>query len=163
MAEERAGNLPRRDEVSAGGVVFRLRDDGGFDVALIRTHEGRWQLPKGWIEDGEAAERTAVRETREEAGVDAEFVGPLDTIEYWYTSRYGDEPARVHKLVHFFLLRYLAGSTDDHDHEVVEARWADIDEADRMLAFKDERRIVALARDALRQATSEPRRSDERT
>lgn len=150
MTDGRASSLPRRDEVSAGGVVFRLRDDGGFDVALILTHEGRWQLPKGWIEDGEQAERAAAREVREEAGVDAEIVGPLDTIEYWYTSRYGDQPARVHKLVHFFLLRYLAGSTNDHDHEVTEARWADIDEADRMLAFKDERRVVAMARKALR-------------
>ena len=149
-------NLPRRDEVSAGGVVFRLRDDGGYDVALIRTHEGRWQLPKGWIEDGEAAERTAAREVREEAGVDAELVGPLDTIEYWYTSRYDAQPARVHKLVHFFLLRYLAGSTDDHDHEVTESRWVEIGEAEHVLAFKDERRMVAMARDALRQAASEP-------
>jgi 8-oxo-dGTP pyrophosphatase MutT (NUDIX family) len=155
MTNERASRLPRRDEVSAGGVVFRLRDDGGFDVALIRTHEGRWQLPKGWIEDGEQAERAATREVREEAGVDAEMVGPLDAIEYWYTSRYGDQPARVHKLVHFFLLRYVAGSTDDHDHEVTEARWADIGEADRMLAFKDERRIVAMAREALRQSASQ--------
>ena len=155
MTSRSERSLHRRDEVSAGGVVFRLRDDGGFDVALIRTHEGRWQLPKGWIEDGEAPERTAVREVREEAGVDAEFVSPLDTIEYWYTSRYDAQPARVHKLVHFFLLRYLAGSTDDHDHEVVEARWAAIDDADRMLAFKDERRIVAMARDALRRVVEE--------
>ena len=156
MTARNERSLPRRDEVSAGGVVFRPRDDDGFDVALIRTHEGRWQLPKGWIEDDEPMERTAVREVREEAGVDAELVGPLDTIEYWYTSRYDAEPARVHKLVHFFLLRYLAGSTDDHDHEVTEARWVDMGEAERMLAFKDERRIVALARDALRQAASEP-------
>jgi len=147
--------METRQEVSAGGVAFRLRDSDCFDVALIRTHEGRWQLPKGWVEDGEPMERTAVRETREEAGVDAEVVGPLDTIEYWYTSTYDAEPARVHKFVHFFLLRYTGGSTDDHDHEVTEARWVDIDEAERMLAFKDERRMVALARDALHRAATE--------
>jgi 8-oxo-dGTP pyrophosphatase MutT (NUDIX family) len=144
-----------RQEVSAGGVVFRQRHGGGFDVALIRTHEGRWQLPKGWVEDGEPMERTAVREAREEAGVDAEVVAPLDKIEYWYRSTYDPEPVRVHKFVHFFLLRYTSGSTNDHDHEVTEARWVDIDEAERMLAFKDERRMVALAREALSRATSE--------
>jgi 8-oxo-dGTP pyrophosphatase MutT (NUDIX family) len=143
-----------RDEVSAGGVVFRLRD-GGFDVVLIRTHEGRWQLPKGWVEDGEAMEQTAVREVREEAGVDAQPVGPLGTVEYWYTSTYDPEPVRVHKHVHFFLLRYLGGSTDDHDDEVTEARWAEIAEAERMLAFKDEKRMVALARQSLEQAARE--------
>ena len=145
-----------RDEVSAGGVVFRLRDGGGFEVVLIRTHEGRWQLPKGWVEAGEAMEQTAVREVREEAGVDAEPVGPLGTIEYWYTSTYDPEPVRVHKHVHFLLLRYLGGSTDDHDDEVTEARWAEIAEAERMLAFKDEKRMVALARQSLEHATGEP-------
>jgi len=146
-----------RDEVSAGGVVFRVRDGSGFDVVVIRTHEGRWQLPKGWVEDGESMEQTAVREVREEAGVDAEPVGPLGTIEYWYTSTYDLEPVRVHKHVHVFLLRYLGGSTDDHDDEVTEARWTEIAEAERMLAFKDEKRMVALARQSLEQAAREPK------
>lgn len=150
--------MKTRDEVSAGGVTYRVRDDGGFDVAIIRTHEGRWQLPKGWVEDGEPREEAARREVREEAGIDAEVVAPLDRIEYWYVSRYDPEPVRVHKYVHFYLLRYLGGSTDDHDHEVVDARWADVGEAERMLDFKEERRIVALARAALQRAsTPEPR------
>ena len=144
-----------RTETSAGGVAFRLREDGGSDVALIRTHEGRWQLPKGWIEPGETMEDTARRETREEAGIVAEVIGPLDTIEYWYNSTYDAEPTRVHKFVHFFLLRYLRGSTDDHDHEVDEARWVDIEDAEHMLAFKDERRMVSLARHALDKVTAD--------
>jgi len=138
-----------RTEVSAGGVVFRLSPQGGCHVALVLTHEGRWQLPKGWIEDGESPEAAAVRESREEAGVESEAVGPLDTIEYWYRSTYDPEPARVHKFVHFFLLRYLGGSTDGHDDEVQDAGWFEIGEAERSLAFKDERRIIAMAREAL--------------
>lgn len=149
--------MKTRTETSAGGVVFRLNSDAGFDVALIRTHEDRWQLPKGWIEDGEQPDQTAVREVREEAGVDAELVGPLGKIEYWFRSTYEPEPARVHKFVHFFLLRYLRGSTDDHDDEVREARWVHLDDAGRMLAFKDERRMVALAREALDEAETKPR------
>jgi 8-oxo-dGTP pyrophosphatase MutT (NUDIX family) len=138
-----------RDEVSAGGVVFRLREGGGAEVALILTHEHRWQLPKGWIDEGESAAQTAVREVREEAGVDAEVVGPLGDIEYRYVSKYDAEPVRVHKRVHVFLLRYTGGSTDDHDDEVMEARWVEIGEAERMLAFKDEQRMLAKAREAL--------------
>ncbi len=141
-----------RTEISAGGVVYRRRPEAGIDVVLIRTHEGRWQLPKGWVEDGEEKERTALREVREEAGLDAEVVRPLDRIEYWYNSTYDPEPARVHKFVHFYLLRYTGGSTENHDHEVEEARWVDIDEATRMLAFKDERRMVEMARAAIRGA-----------
>lgn len=145
-----------RSEISAGGVVFRLRE-GRFEVALIRTHEGRWQLPKGWIEDRETPEEAAVREVREEAGVEAEAVGPLGVIEYSYRSTYDPEPALVRKKVHFYLLRYRSGSTDDHDHEVAEARWAAIGEAERMLAFKDERRMMALAREALERVAADGR------
>lgn len=143
-------------EVSAGGVAFRANGDG-FDIAMIHTHENRWQLPKGWIEAGELPEHAAVREVREEAGIDAEIVAPLGTIEYWYRSTYDPEPARVHKMVHVFLLRYLGGSTDDHDGEVAEARWVTIDEALRILAHEDERDMVARARDLLGEAiTSQP-------
>jgi 8-oxo-dGTP diphosphatase len=141
--------MKSRNEVSAGGVVFRLRDGGIVDVALILTHERRWQLPKGWIDDGESPEQTAVREVREEAGVSAEIVAPLGLIEYQYVSTYDAEPARVHKRVHMFLLRHLDGSTDDHDDEVMEARWVEIGEAEAMLSFKDERRMMAKAREAL--------------
>jgi len=141
--------MKTRDEVSAGGVVFRLRDGGVVDVVLILTHERRWQLPKGWIEDGESPEHTAVREVREETGVDAEIVGPLGDIEYQYVSTYDAEPARVRKRVHMFLLRYLSGTTDDHDDEVVHARWVEIVEAESLLAFKDEQRMMTKARELL--------------
>ena len=141
--------MKTRDEISAGGVVFRLRKGGGFDVVLILTHERRWQLPKGWIDEGESAEQTAVREVREETGIDAEIVGPLGDIEYRYVSAYDVEPARVHKRVHMFLLRYLGGTTDNHDDEVIEARWVAVDDAESLLAFKDEQRMMAKARELL--------------
>ena len=145
--------MKTRNEVSAGGVVFRAADGAGFEVALILTHEGRWQLPKGWVEAGESQEQTAIREVREEAGVEAELVGKLDSIEYWYRSTYDPgEPVRVHKFVHFYLLRYLRGSTDDHDHEVQEARFVEIGDAVRMLAFPSERKVVEMAHDALEEA-----------
>jgi 8-oxo-dGTP pyrophosphatase MutT (NUDIX family) len=141
--------MKTRDEVSAGGVVFRLRSGGGVEMALILTHEHRWQLPKGWIDEGESPAETAVREVREEAGVDAEVVAPLGDIEYRYVSKYDSEPVRVRKRVHVFLLRYTGGSTDDHDDEVIEARWVEIGEAEAMLSFEDERRMMAKAREAL--------------
>ena len=147
--------MQTRNEFSAGGVVYRRRGDGGYDVALIRTHERRWQLPKGWIEAGESAEDAAVREVREEAGIDGDLVGPIDAIEYTFTSNYDAEPAVVHKVVEFYLLRYRGGSTDDHDGEVTDARWVDIAEAQHILAFRDERRVVSMAEEALRRVAVE--------
>lgn len=141
--------IPTKLQVSAGGVAYR-KVDGGVEIALISVGEaGRWQLPKGLIAEGEEPEAAALREVREETGLEAEMEGPLDTIEYWYTSRTRGQPVRFHKFVHFFLMRYLSGDTADHDHEVNEARWVEIERALEMLAFESEKKIVRKARDLL--------------
>jgi NADH pyrophosphatase NudC (nudix superfamily) len=51
--------------------------------------------------------------------------------------------------VHFYLLRYLSGDVADHDYEVEEARWVEIDEAIKQLAFDSERQLVEKARTLL--------------
>jgi 8-oxo-dGTP pyrophosphatase MutT (NUDIX family) len=147
--------METREETSAGGVIFRLNERERFEVAIIKTHEGRWQLPKGWVEDGEARDATARREVLEETGLEGEVVGPLDSIEYWFVSHYDPVPARIHKRVHFYLLRHTGGSTSDHDDEVQEARWVALGEALRLLSFDGERRVMAKAQEALDRVAQE--------
>jgi 8-oxo-dGTP pyrophosphatase MutT (NUDIX family) len=142
--------LPIRRQVSAGGVAFR-RSGAGVEVVLIMPRgTQRWQLPKGLVDAGEAPDTTARREVREEAGVDAELVSPIKTIEYWYvgTDRDGTR-VRFHKSVHFFLLEYCGGDVRDHDHEVADAGWVAIDEAIEQLSFKNEKLVVAKAKEML--------------
>jgi 8-oxo-dGTP pyrophosphatase MutT (NUDIX family) len=136
-------------QISAGGVAFR-RESSRLEVVLISVGEGpRWQLPKGLVDEGEEIEATALREVREEAGIVTEIIGPIETIEYWYYSTTRGERVRFHKFVHFYLLSYQSGDVRDHDHEVNEARWVEIDEARRMLAFDGERKIVERAKGML--------------
>jgi 8-oxo-dGTP pyrophosphatase MutT (NUDIX family) len=128
-------------EASAGGVVIREGADG-YEVVLIsveRYADTRWQLPKGHVEVGENLEEAALREVREETGISAEIITPLTTIDYWFFKTRCESQIRIHKFVRFYLMRYLAGSTVDHDREVVEARWFPIQEAVTNLAFDDER------------------------
>jgi 8-oxo-dGTP pyrophosphatase MutT (NUDIX family) len=133
-------------------VAFRRRGSQ-VDVALISVGSpARWQLPKGLVDSGERPEAAAMREVREEAGVSTRFVAPLERIEYWYQRSDGAERIRVHKFVHFFLLEYVSGDVADHDEEVVETRWIDIREAEQVLAFASERKVVASAAAELRQA-----------
>lgn len=133
-------------QVSAGGVVYR-RAGGGAEVAIVRVGpKGRWQLPKGIVDEGEKPEETAVREVREEAGVHARVAAPLETIEYWYVGNERDgRRVRFHKFVHLFLLEYVSGDVADHDDEVDEARWVSLGEAARMLAFESERKAMNQA------------------
>jgi 8-oxo-dGTP pyrophosphatase MutT (NUDIX family) len=106
----------------------------------------RWQLPKGLVDPGESPEVTALREVREEAGVETERLALIETIEYWYASTRQGQPVRYHKYVHFYLLEYRSGDVSDHDQEVEEARWVSFDESIEMLEFKSEREVVQKAR-----------------
>jgi 8-oxo-dGTP pyrophosphatase MutT (NUDIX family) len=101
-------------------------------------------LPKGHPDGAESPLEAALREVREEAGVEAEVLGSLGEVRYWY-QRGG---RRIAKVVEFFLLRYVSGDVGDHDHEVEHARWMPAAQAIRTLTYAGERDMVreALAR-----------------
>ena len=143
--------MPR--ELSAGGVVVR-RLRGRWMLAAIRPNgkpEGVWALPKGLIDSGEKPDATALREVREETGVDAELVRKLGDIRYVYTW----EGERIFKIVSFYLLRYRRGRLGAIDpamrREVADARWLPLDDAPRLLAYRGERQMAELAMSAYAQ------------
>lgn len=145
----KSAGIPTRDQVSAGGVAFRTKN-GMHEIAIVSVGAPRrWQLPKGIVEKDEQPEKTALREVREEAGIETELVAPIDVIEYWYVSGSGKHRVRFHKFVHFFLLVYRSGDVNLHDHEVHEARWVSVEEAIEMLAFENERKVVETAREMI--------------
>jgi 8-oxo-dGTP pyrophosphatase MutT (NUDIX family) len=124
-------------EHSYGGVCVR-----GDEVATIVPRGKRaLALPKGGPESGESPEQTAAREVREETGLTGEVRAPLGDVVYHYR-RSG---RRIRKTVSFFLLDYVEGSTDDHDHEVTEARWVPLEQARTELSYPGEREMVENA------------------
>ena len=142
--------IPVRDQVSAGGVVFRRAENGQLEIAIISVGpQRRWQLPKGLVDPGEKPDVTAVREAREEAGVESRLKSHIETIEYWFAGLERGIRVRFHKFVHFYLLEYVSGDTSNHDLEVNEARWVAIEAAAGQLAFEGERRVVERARELL--------------
>jgi 8-oxo-dGTP pyrophosphatase MutT (NUDIX family) len=139
--------VPVKEQVSAGGVVYR-GDKGSVEVVIVSVGgQHRWQLPKGLVDAGESPEIAAVREAREEGGVTSEVKELIETVEYWYAGLDNGIRVRFHKRVHFYLLRYVSGDTKDHDWEVNEARWVPIEDAASQLAFDNERRVMERARE----------------
>lgn len=98
-------------------------------------------LPKGHPDGDETPEAAALREVREETGVDASVRAALGDVRYVY-QRSG---RRIAKAVRFFLMDYTGGSTDDHDHEVETVRWVPLEEAATTLTFAGERDMVRRA------------------
>ena len=134
-----------RREFSAGGVVVR-RLSGGWHVAVIRPAGKRvWALPKGIVDRGEKPAETAIREVREETGLDGTVVEKLGDVRYVYTWR-GE---RVFKVVSFFLVRSTRGRlgaiAPAMRREVDEARWVPLADAPRELAYGGERDMAARA------------------
>ena len=138
-------------EFSAGGVLVRTMG-GRTHVAAIRPQgkkTGIWALPKGAIDPGESPQEAAVREVREETGVEGRLVEKLGDVKYVYTW----DGERIFKVVSFFLLRAGRGRIGEIAEamrvEVAEARWLPLDDAPRLLAYGGEREMAAKARDRL--------------
>ena len=158
-------------EISAGGVVFR-EIAGTWNVALIeprkdepRTDEQKiaspktattkaariravLTLPKGLVDPGEKPQETAVREVREETGVEAETIVKLSDSKYVYVRKWGDGE-RVFKIVSFYLMRYVSGEIDDIKPEmrieVKRALWVPLADAAKQLAYSNDRKLLRQA------------------
>lgn len=131
-------------QTSSGGVIYRKNGDT-YAVALISVKEGKfWCLPKGLLDKGETPEMTAVREVREESGLNGRIIEKLGDITYWYYIR--GENTKCRKTVHFYLMEYESGDTSQHDLEVDGAEWFSLDEALRKISFKGDRRILEAAK-----------------
>src|SRR6266508_415001 len=111
-----------RSEYSSGGAVISIRN-GAAHVAMIATRgRTRWGLPKGAVSEGETSEAAALREVREETGIEARIVKPLDTIEYFF--RAGD--TLIHKSVDFYLMEYVSGELEPQLTEVDDVEWVEL-------------------------------------
>ncbi|HEX5545795.1 MAG TPA: NUDIX hydrolase [Ktedonobacterales bacterium] len=145
---------------SAGGVVFRLPTVlrvieanaetapastsalAGVEVVLVGyLRDETWTLPKGTPKDGETVEETALREVREETGIQARIVGDLGSIQY----SFGRRGVRYDKQVRHFLMEATGGDVSLHDAEYDEARWFELTEAARRLTYANETEVVRRA------------------
>lgn len=142
--------MTTRFQISAGGVIYRKNERGETEVALIAVGD-RWTLPKGHVEKQEALMETALREVREETGLEAEIVTRLTPIEYWYWWEEEGKRVRYHKKVYYFLMAWRGGDISLHDAEVDAVAWVPIDEAIQRATHRTERLVLQEAKRYLRE------------
>ncbi len=104
-----------------GGVRVIVTDEEGRVLMVRQHHEGRdiWMLPGGGIEEGENAFQGAVREVKEETGLD---VSPVDLI--WHVEEVSEK--RGQRFVVYLLAKVVGGKLSlgqdpefDQEHQVL--------------------------------------------
>lgn len=149
MAPARSGDGrgPVERLTAAGGVVCRWNGERLEIVLCGRRDPLLWTLPKGTPNPGETIEQTALREVREESGLDVAIVGTVGEIRYWFTR--SQDGVRCNKTVYHYLMEPTGGDFSLHDFEFDRVAWFEVEEALRIMTYPNEADIVERAIAAL--------------
>jgi 8-oxo-dGTP pyrophosphatase MutT (NUDIX family) len=133
-------------ETSAGGVVYRLLE-GGALFLLIKDSYQNWGFPKGHLENGERAEDAAMREVREETGIDdLALRGRIETIDWYFRFR----GQLIHKVCHFYLMETSQATTNPQQAEGITAcRWVSYDDARGAISYANARKVLGQANEMI--------------
>ena len=131
---------------SDGGVVYRGEGDNVEVVLVGRTERNSWFLPKGTPNKGESREETAVRETREETGLNVRILEPIRNITYWFMSG----RTRIYKTVYYYLMVATGGDLSLHDPEYDRVAWFPVSQALAILTYSNDADVVRRAVDLIR-------------
>lgn len=112
--------------ISAGGIIFR-KEGNEYKFLLVKNAWGKWTFPKGAVEEGETWQEAAVREIREETGIEeAQILGEIGEIRF--TDKSKETP--IKKNVHFYLIRTEQVETKvTPGAHIDEVKWMNKDEA----------------------------------
>lgn len=104
----------------------------------VQPFRGHWDIPGGFLEEGEHPERGARREVREETGLEVELTGFLG----FYVDRYVYQEEQGVTLNMYFLGR-VVGGTERPGDDAVEIGWFAPERLPRRIAFDHVRQVLA--------------------
>ena len=138
----------REEEIAAGGIILSFDETGPARVLLVhRPKYDDWSFPKGKAEEGERPEETALREVKEETGLDCRILLRLDPVRYEYRSRKG---SLRDKVVHYYLMRPEAGRQQTVPNAEVDLfEWLEVSQASARLSYEADRSALLSAAELL--------------
>ena len=126
-------------EKSCGGIIF-YKTRQNVKILLVKNNNGRyWSFPKGHIEDGETEQETAVREIKEETGLDVTLVNSFREISEYCPF------GKIRKRVVFFLARAFTDNVKIQEEEIDSYIWVDLQQARKLCSYDNDLRIIDKA------------------
>lgn len=126
-------------EKSCGGIIF-YKTKQNTKILLVKNNNGRyWSFPKGHIEDGETEQETAIREIREETGLDVTLVSNFREISEYCPF------GKIRKRVVFFLARAFTDNVKIQEEEIDSYIWVDLQQARKLCSYDNDLRIIEKA------------------
>ncbi|HNX63648.1 MAG TPA: NUDIX domain-containing protein [Oscillospiraceae bacterium] len=131
-------------EKSCGAIVYR-KFHGNTEILLIKhVNSGHWSFPKGHVEGDETEVETALREIKEETGIDV-IIDPSfrETVSYY--------PRKdTQKSVVYFVAKAKNFDFVPQEEEISQIKWVDIGHASSVLTYENDKTIVNKAKIAIR-------------
>ena len=126
-------------EKSCGGIIF-YKTRQNVKILLVKNNNGRyWSFPKGHIEEGETEQETAIREIREETGLDVTLVNNFREISEYCPF------GKIRKRVVFFLARAFTDNVRIQEEEIDSYIWVDLQQARKLCSYDNDLRIIEKA------------------
>jgi len=134
-----------KTHISSGGVIYKVSENNQIKILLLHRKEtDSWHLPKGTQNEGEDLIKTAMREVKEETGLDVDiekYLGTLPSLK--------EDGAQ--KLTHYYLMKPIGRELDifNHEEKYDKVEWLEIEKAKKLLSefkeFEKEEEIVGVA------------------
>jgi 8-oxo-dGTP diphosphatase len=137
-----------KSEFSAGGIVIKIQKDSVYILMAQHAEHHGWGFPKGHIGDihvGESKEETAIREVKEETGINAEIISFATEEKYFYSWK-GE---KRDKTVTYYFMRYISGNFAGKDHEMEAVEWVELDQVESRLSYTNAKEMFRELRPQL--------------
>lgn len=128
-------------EKSCGAIIIHKSGENNYKVLLVKNHNGRyWSFPKGHVEKGETEEETAIREIKEETGLDVEIVDSFREVSDYCPF------GRIKKRVVFFMAQTFSTNVVVQKEEIDSYIWVDLFDVHNKCTYDNDLRVIKKAR-----------------
>lgn len=131
-------------EKSCGAIIIYKESESTYKVLLVKNHNGRnFSFPKGHVEKGESEKETAIREIKEETGLDVEIIDDFREVSDY--TPFG----KIKKRVVFFMAQAFSDKVSIQEEELDSYKWVDLYDADKACTYDNDLRVISHAKENL--------------